>query len=118
MRLAFHPAPDAPSVQAATYGPVVLAGGVGAAYAAADAAVDTVNDAALLDIVRHPATAETEASVPQPPPLPVLDTASVRRTAAQPMTFAATADGRPVTLVPVARAQHEAFTVYWQTSPG
>jgi hypothetical protein len=48
--------------------------------------------------------------------LPLLDTASVRRTAARPMAFTATADGQPVTLVPVARAQHEPYTVYWQTS--
>lgn len=117
MRLAFHPAPDVPSVQAASYGPVVLAGaGVGAGYAAPDAAADAADDAALVEMVRHPAEAGTAA--PQPPPLPLLDTASVRRSAAQPMTFAATADGRPVTLVPVARARHEPFTVYWQTSQG
>ncbi|MGH3171255.1 MAG: hypothetical protein ACRDN0_35980, partial [Trebonia sp.] len=47
--------------------------------------------------------------------LPVLDVVSVRRTAAVPMTFAATADGQPITMIPVARAQHEHFTVYWQT---
>jgi DUF1680 family protein len=117
MRLAFHPAPDAPSVQAASYGPVVLAGrGVGTADAAPDAAADAADNAALLEAVRHPASAE--AALPQPPPLPLLDTASVRRTAARPMTFAATADGRPVTLVPVARAQHEPFTVYWRTGRG
>ncbi|HEY7276970.1 MAG TPA: glycoside hydrolase family 127 protein [Trebonia sp.] len=116
MRLAFHPAPDALSVQAASYGPVVLAGrGVGAAYASPDAATDAVNDATLLNIVKHPAVAEGEPP-PQPPALPLLDTASVRRSAASPMTFAATADGRPVTLVPVARARHEPFTVYWRTS--
>jgi hypothetical protein len=34
------------------------------------------------------------------------------------MAFTATAGGRPVTLVPVARAAHEPFTVYWQTGPG
>jgi hypothetical protein len=50
--------------------------------------------------------------------LPLLDTASVRRTAAQPMAFTATADGHPVTLIPVARAKHEPFTVYWQTGRG
>jgi uncharacterized protein len=114
MGLAFHPAPDAPSVQAVSYGPVVLAGrGVGTAYAAPDAAADAVDDTDLLESVRHPAATE---AAPQPPPLPLLDPASVRRTAAQPMTFTATADGRPVVLVPVARAQHEPFTVYWQTS--
>jgi hypothetical protein len=33
------------------------------------------------------------------------------------MTFQATADGEPVTLIPVARAQHQHYTVYWQTAP-
>jgi hypothetical protein len=32
------------------------------------------------------------------------------------MTFEATADGAPITMVPVARAQHEHFTVYWRTA--
>jgi len=116
MRLAFHLAPDAPSVQAVSYGPVVLAGrGVGAAYAAAGAATDAIDNAALLNGIRHPAATQT---APHPPPLPLLDTASVHRTAGQPMAFTATADGHPVTLVPVARAAHEPFTVYWQTSQG
>jgi DUF1680 family protein len=49
---------------------------------------------------------------------PVLDTASVRRTAAQPMAFEAAAKthGRPIRLIPVARAAHEYYTVYWQTA--
>jgi len=47
--------------------------------------------------------------------LPVLDVTSVRRIARRPMTFAATADARRVTMVPVARAQHQHYTVYWQT---
>ncbi|HTU08215.1 MAG TPA: hypothetical protein VMG13_21890, partial [Trebonia sp.] len=51
------------------------------------------------------------------PLLPVLDSASVRRTAADPMTFEATADAQRITLVPVARAQHKPFTVYWNTDP-
>jgi hypothetical protein len=114
MRLAFSVAPDAPSVRAVSYGPVVLAGaGVGAADAAADAATDAFDDAAIVNAIRHPAAAD---AAPRPPLLPVLDTASVRRTAARPMAFTATADGQPVTLVPVARAQHEPYTVYWQTS--
>jgi len=93
MRLAFAAAPDAPAIQAVTYGPVVLSGLYGTSYATETAATETA--------------------------LPVLDTASVRRTAAQPMTFEATADAQRITLVPVARAQHEHFTVYWQTpDPG
>ncbi len=48
---------------------------------------------------------------------PALDTASVRRTAAQPMAFEAAgpAKGKPIRLHPVARAAHEYYTVYWQT---
>jgi uncharacterized protein len=94
MRLAFIPAPDDRAVQAVTYGPVVLSGIYGASYAAADA---------------DPGPAAA-------PGLPVLDATSVRRTAAQPMAFEATADAQRITMVPVARAQHENYTVYWQTT--
>jgi hypothetical protein len=50
---------------------------------------------------------------------PTLDTASVQRTASQPMAFEAAGPavkGRPVTLIPVSRAAHEYYTVYWQTA--
>jgi DUF1680 family protein len=47
---------------------------------------------------------------------PALDTASVRRTAANPMSFEATVGAERISLVPVARAQHEHYTVYWQTT--
>jgi uncharacterized protein len=49
---------------------------------------------------------------------PALDTASVHRTAAQPMAFeaAAPAQGKSIRLIPVARAAHEYYTVYWQTA--
>ncbi len=51
-----------------------------------------------------------------PGPLtPVLDVASVQRTAAAPMTFAAVSGRSPVTLIPVSRAAHEYYSVYWQT---
>ena len=49
---------------------------------------------------------------------PALDTASVQRTAAQPMAFEATSrkpGGKPVRLIPVSRAAHEYYTVYWET---
>ncbi len=83
MRLTFEPAPDKPSVQALTYGPVVLSG-------------------------VYPA---------DPGPLtPVLDPASVHRTAAAPMTFDALANRKPARLIPVSRAAHEYYTVYWQTA--
>ena len=49
------------------------------------------------------------------PALPSLDPASVHQTAAQPMSFAATAGGKPVTLIPVARVAHQYYSVYWQT---
>ena len=50
------------------------------------------------------------------PALPVLDTASIRRTATQPMAFEAPADAQRVTLVPVASVHHEPYTVYWQST--
>jgi uncharacterized protein len=49
------------------------------------------------------------------PALPVLDTASVRQTQADPPAFTATAGGRAVPLIPVASVAHEYYTVYWQT---
>jgi DUF1680 family protein len=85
MQLAFEPTPDHPSVQAALYGPVVLSG---------------VSQASPGELT------------------PTLDTASVQRTASQPMAFEATsrtAKGKPVKLIPVSRAAHEYYTVYWQT---
>jgi DUF1680 family protein len=83
MGVAFHPAPDQPSVQAVTYGPVVLAGAYGT---------------------------DTNTAMPS------LDTAAIRRAGQQPMTFTAVADGKPVTLIPVARAHHQHCTVYWRTA--
>jgi len=97
MRLSFTSAPDDPAVQAVTYGPVVLSGLYGASYArAARGTAPVAGDAVAA--------------------LPVLDVTSVRRIAVRPMTFTATADARRVTMVPVARAQHQHYTVYWQTT--
>jgi uncharacterized protein len=45
---------------------------------------------------------------------PMLETASVQRTAAQPMTFGAISGDKPVKLIPVSRAAHEYYTAYWQ----
>jgi uncharacterized protein len=47
---------------------------------------------------------------------PVLETGSVQQTATQPMTFGAISGGKPVTLIPVSRAAHEYYSVYWQTA--
>jgi uncharacterized protein len=112
MRLAFTAAPDAPGVQAVTYGPVVLTGLYGASYATVDADPAPSSSAAT----SSSATASPDSGSDGIPPLPVLDKASIRRTAADPMTFEATADAQQITMVPVARAQHEHFTVYWQTA--
>ena len=83
MRLAFEPTPDHPTVQAVTYGPVVLSG------------VYPANPGA---------------------PTPSLEVSSVQQTATQPMTFGALSGGKPVTLIPVSRAAHEYYTVYWQAT--
>jgi uncharacterized protein len=47
---------------------------------------------------------------------PALEVSSVQQTAAQPMTFGAVSGGKPVTLIPVSRAAHEYYAVYWQTA--
>ena len=114
MRLAFTAAPDAPAVQAVSYGPVVLTGRYGASYATVDA--DPAATASGPGGTSSGATAPPSSGGDGIPPLPVLDKASIRRTAAGPMTFEATADAQPITMIPVARAQHEHFTVYWQTT--
>jgi uncharacterized protein len=131
MSLAFNPAPDNPAVQAVSYGPVVLSGLYGAGYAAAGSAPGT----AAAPITNSPPSTASPSSTASPPagnapggvpgvtsdgqatPLPVLDTTTVRRTTANPMTFEATADTQRITLIPVSRAQHKPYTVYWQTNP-
>jgi uncharacterized protein len=45
---------------------------------------------------------------------PPLEMASIRRTAARPMTFEGVAGHKPVKLVPVGRAAHEYYTTYFQ----
>jgi DUF1680 family protein len=49
------------------------------------------------------------------PVTPRLKPAEVGRTAAQPMTFGAVANGKPIRMIPVSRAAHECYTVYFQT---
>jgi len=98
MRLGFTPAPDDPAVQAVTYGPVVLSGLYGASYAEAAGGAAAIAFGAVAS-------------------LPVLDVTSISRIATRPMTFAATADAQRIAMVPVARAQHRHYTVYWQTAP-
>ena len=97
MTLAFSQAPDLSTVVAASYGPVVLAGLTGNRSASGGGG--------------DPADEDDQS----PPTLPSIEPASVRRVSAQPMTFqGTTADGNPITLLPVARVSHEPYTVYWQ----
>ncbi len=92
MTLTVRPAPDAASVAALTYGPVVLAGLTGPDHG------------------------------PEPSYLPVLDVSSLRRAPAGrsiPLAFTGTATfwgvgSRAVQLIPVARVAHQPYTVYWQ----
>jgi uncharacterized protein len=125
MSLTFNPAPDNPAVQAVSYGPVVLSGIYGASYAAAGPAPATAaapSTASPANTASPPAGNTAPGGVPgvtgdgQAAALPVLDAASVRRTTANPMTFEATADAKRITLIPVSRAQHEPYTVYWRTT--
>jgi hypothetical protein len=47
--------------------------------------------------------------------MPVLEPASVSKAGNPSLAFEATAGGVPVTLLPVARINHEHFNVYWRT---
>lgn len=47
--------------------------------------------------------------------MPRLAAGSVTLEAREPLTFEATADGLPVTLVPIARMHHQHYNVYWLT---
>ncbi|MEV0179774.1 beta-L-arabinofuranosidase domain-containing protein [Streptomyces sp. NPDC050625] len=49
------------------------------------------------------------------PWMPRLDLASIRRTSADPLRLTATADGRTVPLLPIARVHHQHYNVYWLT---
>ena len=77
--------PDRPAVQAATFGPVVLAG----AYGAGAGQDDRTG-------------------------LPHLTTGSLTRDVGAQLAFAARVGGQDVRLRPIARTQHEHYTVYWQ----
>jgi len=48
--------------------------------------------------------------------MPALDTATITMTTQRPLTFRAQADSQPVTLLPVARAHHQHYTVYWRAA--
>jgi len=45
---------------------------------------------------------------------PQLEMTSIRRTAAQPMTFEGVAGHKPVKLIPIARAAHQYYTAYFE----
>ncbi|MFF9001325.1 beta-L-arabinofuranosidase domain-containing protein [Streptomyces achromogenes] len=47
--------------------------------------------------------------------LPRLDTSALRQVSADPLRFTATADGKAVTLLPLARIHHQYYDVYWLT---
>jgi hypothetical protein len=47
--------------------------------------------------------------------MPQIDTGSLAMTSADPLTFEATAGGKPVTLIPIAQMQHQHYNAYWLT---
>ncbi len=82
MTLGLNRTPDQPSVQAVTYGPVVLSGGYGS--------VESMF-------------------------MPWLNPGSVTRIPGRQLRFQAAVNGQPVTLIPIARMQHQHYNVYWLT---
>jgi uncharacterized protein len=78
-------------------------------------AFEPTPDHPAVQAVRYGPVVLTGVYAADPGPLtPMLETASVQRTAAQPMTFGAISANKPVKLIPVSRAAHEYYTAYWQ----
>ena len=105
MTLHTEPLPGTTNILAVLYGPIVLAGDLGASGMPADPyAKDQTK------FVKWP---------PAPVPVFVADATSLLkhiRATRQPLTFRTKNLGRPqdVTLVPFYQAQHQRYTVYWQ----
>ena len=104
MSLHTAPMPDDPSLQAMMYGPLVLAGRLG--------------DAGLTRAMRY--GGDQIALQGSPAPVPPIrasrrDPAGwLEPVAGQPLTFRATGQPAPLTLVPLNQVMNERYAVYWQ----
>ena len=101
MRLSLDPTPDDPAVQAVTYGPVVLSGAYGPRAATAMPRLDTESLALTSQEPLKFSASTLGAGTPGP--------------RARGRTTRGAAAREPVTLLPIARTQHQHYNVYWLT---
>lgn len=110
MEPGFESAPAAPDVVAFTYGPLVLAGALGAQGLAQGADI-VVNER---DYGRYN---DMPVQVPVLAGDPAMLAAAIRP-GAKPLEFTlAAADGAPVRLIPYHRIAHERYATYWKLAP-
>ena len=114
LRLAMEPvvesAPAAPDIVAFTYGPLVLAGALGRDGLAPGADI-IVSERKYGSYNDSPFTAPTLAGDPQ------MLARTIRR-GDGPLDFTiASADGKPVRLIPYHRVAHERYATYWRVKP-
>ncbi|GHJ40069.1 glycoside hydrolase family 127 protein [Streptomyces sp. TS71-3] len=74
----------------------------------------TPDNSRVAAVLRGPVVLAGGYGSTRPTRMPTLDTGSIRETST-PLAFTATADGKAVTLDPIARTHHQYYTVYWTT---
>ena len=110
MEPAVESAPAAPDIVAFTYGPLVLAGALGREGLAPGADI-IVSERKYGSYNDSPFTAPTLAGDPQ------MLARTIRR-GDGPLDFTiASADGKPVRLIPYHRVAHERYATYWRVKP-
>ncbi|MGK6322292.1 beta-L-arabinofuranosidase domain-containing protein [Sphingomonas sp. DT-51] len=111
MRVTVEEAPAAPGIAAMLYGPLVLAGALGRDQLAPGA-----------DIIVNERRYGSYNDAPFTPPTLAGDAASLAaavRPGGRPLEFTvASAERRPVQLVPYYRIAHQRYATYWQLAPG
>ena len=101
MKVHVAPMPDDETVQAAMYGPLVLAG-----------RFETVTREMAYS--GYGPKSGTEIKVPDIVAEPAHPTAWMERNPKLPLTFEAVGQAQPITLVPLNKVIHERYTVYWK----
>ena len=108
MRLTVEAMPDDPGMQAFLYGPLVLAGDLGA---------DGLKNAASSDRTRLRCAPEPSLPIEVPTfKAAGADPTSWIKPAAAPLTFRTTGQSKDVTLVPLNSLFNRRYSVYWQVT--
>ena len=105
MRLRLEACPDDAGTRAATYGPIVLAGGLGH---------DGLTESTIRAEPTKPRTVPEYKLDPVAAPVLRGDPSKILRGEGRPLEFRAPASGREVTLVPLNSIFDERYAVYWK----